>query len=155
MGAEKIATPHIRILPHAQKEFPSQDFLQTWLETVLKARGGIYRLRGKDAISDLLPGSIALFRYGDYIVGEAVVRDYEDQEFTERMLSGDTEQYEAYIAFAPESVRLFAPPMEVKDLQNLAGRDFSVPRTYFKIDDWSIYPKILKHVTEHGRFVNC
>jgi len=155
MDAERA--PHIRILPHSQKEFPSQDFLQTWLITALKARAGIYRLRSKDAIADLAAGSIALFRYGDYIVGEAIVRGYARQEFTERMLSGDTERYEAYITFVPESVRLFAPPMPIEELQKLVGIEhpLTVARTYFKISDWSIYPKVIAYVAERGRLITC
>ena len=46
----------------------------TWLLTGLRGRGGVYHLTSADAVANLPPGSIVLFRYGHEIIGEAVVR---------------------------------------------------------------------------------
>src|SRR5262249_21824994 len=68
-----MATLQVRIFPHSQKEFPSEDSLLTWLLTGLRGRGGVYLLRNADAVKDVPTGSVVLFRYGNRIVGEAVV----------------------------------------------------------------------------------
>jgi hypothetical protein len=148
--------PHIRIFPHSTEEFRSLDLLTTWLLTALKARDGMYRLRSANAVADLKPGSIVLFRHGDVVVGEAVVRAYVREHGTDRILTGEEQQYEAVVKFAPDSIRLFAPPVSVQELQQLIGEapDISVPRGYYAVRNWDVYPKLLAaHVGRTGAFV--
>ncbi len=137
--------PHIRIFPHSQDEFPSLQTLQTWLMTALKALGGRYLLQSKNAVADLPAGSIVLFRYGNEIVGEGVVREYKRESHTERTLAGAVQQYEARVTFAPGSIRLFVPPLAVEELQRIVGDavPIMVPSGYYIIRDWSVYPKLL------------
>src|SRR4051794_23706582 len=98
--------PHIRIFP-CGREFPSPDALVTWRMTALPARGGRYHLRSGDAVADLAAGSVVLFRHGDAIVGEAVVREYSREAGTSRSLTGPEEPYGARVGFAPDTVRVF------------------------------------------------
>jgi hypothetical protein len=148
--------PHLRIFPHSQEEFPSLDFLQTWLMTVLKARGGIYNLRNRNAVADLPGGSIVLFRYGDQIIGEAVVRGYKRETHPTQPAMADGRPYEAHVEFAPDSLRLYAPPVAIKALQAIVGNDLPimVPNGYYIIRDWGSYPKLLSlHMEQNGRFL--
>src|SRR6266487_6319741 len=111
------ATPQIRIFPHSKEEFPSEDSLRTWLLTALRGRGGVYYLLNRDAVRDLPPGSIVLFRYGQKIVGEAVVRkEKEPFNGTSRTLAGKEEEYEAQVTFPSSSIRLYAPPLPVENI---------------------------------------
>lgn len=147
--------PHIRIFPCGE-EFPSPDALVTWLMTALRARGGRYLLRSADAVADLAPGSIVLFRHGDVIVAEGLVRDYAREAGTDRSLTGDHVSHGARVEFVPDALRVFAPPLPVAELQRLIGTapDISVARTYFIVRDWGVYPKILAaHIGRAGRFV--
>src|SRR5205807_1304193 len=99
---------HIRIFPHSQKEFPSLDSLMIWLLNALRGKGGVYNLRSADSIKDLPSGSVVLFRYGHNIVGEAVVwkeKEVYSEKLKERTLSGEDEEYEAQVTFAPSSIR--------------------------------------------------
>jgi hypothetical protein len=152
---EKVM-PHIRIFPHSQEEFPSLDALQTWLMTALKARSGRYLLRSRKAVAELPMGSIVLFRYADDVVGEGVVREYVRESHTGRTLTGEEQQYEAQVTFAPDSIRLFAPPVTVEELQRIVGEalPIMIPNGYYIIRDWGVYPKLLAgHVGRAGAFV--
>jgi len=42
----------VRIFPHCQKEFPSEDSLLTWLLTALRGRGGVYHLPSAERASN-------------------------------------------------------------------------------------------------------
>jgi hypothetical protein len=84
--------PQIRIFSCGD-EFPSPDALVTWLLVALRARGGDYRLRSGNAVAALAAGSFVLFRHGDVIVGEAVVREYTREAGTDRSLTGQQEAY--------------------------------------------------------------
>jgi hypothetical protein len=145
--------PHIRIFPHSQEEFPSLDALQTWLLTALKARGGMYHLRSRKAAAELPAGSIVLFRYSDGLIGEGIVRDYTRESHTERMLNGQEQVYEALVTFAPDSIRLFAPPFPVEELQKIVGEalPIMIPNGYYIIRDWGVYPRLLAaHIGKAG-----
>src|SRR5438067_1623191 len=147
--------PHIRVFP-CGSEFPSADALVTWLMIALRARGGRYHLRSGDAVADLAPGSVVLFRHGDTIVGEAVVREYVREGGTTRSLTGQDEPYGARVVFAPDTIRVFAPPLGIPDVQRVVGPspDLTVARTYFSIRDWSVYPRLLAvHLGQAGAFV--
>jgi hypothetical protein len=148
---------HIRIFPHSKDEFPSLDMLTTWLLTALKARGGRYMIRSGDRIAELPAGSVVLFRYGHVIVGEAVVFSYVRDSKNDRTLLGQEMQYEAYVEFSPSSIRLFVPPVPVEELQAILGDSTNITASaqpYNKIDDWSVYPKLLAvHVGKAGTFM--
>jgi hypothetical protein len=129
--------------------------------TALRALHGRYLLRSRNAVADLQPGSVVLFRYGDVLVGEAVVQQYDRElsqaeRITERTLTGQVQDYEARVLFAPGSIRLYSPPIGVDELQRIIGAtpDLSVPRGYYAIRDWGAYPRLLAtHITRGGAFV--
>ncbi len=151
-----MTAPHIRIFPHAQEEFPSLDTLTTWLLTGLKARGGRYLLRNRDAVAELPPGSLVLFRYGQVVVGEAVVIEHSrDSTVSERTLAGDAQEYGASVLFSPSSIRLYAPPVDVDEQQRLIGDspNISIAVPKYKIEDWGLYPRLLAHVVKCGAFI--
>ena len=152
-----MTAPHIRIFPHSQKEFPSRDTLTTWLLTGLKARGGRYLLVSKDAVAELPPGSVVLFRYGQVVVGEALVIEYSrDSPVGDRNLAGDDQGYEACIWFSPSSIRVYAPPVGIEALQSFIGESPNIvpsAQPYFKIEDWNVYPRLLAHVGKSGTFI--
>src|SRR6516165_1175889 len=58
-----------------------------------------------------------------------------------RSLTGQEEPYGARVGFAPDTVRVFAPPLPVAALQQLVGEspDLSVPRGYYIVRDWGVY----------------
>jgi hypothetical protein len=63
-------------------------------------------------------------------------------------------QYEAQVTFAPSSIRVYAPPLPVKLIQEHVP-DKNVEqayRAYMKLE-WSVYPKILEAVVANGTFV--
>jgi hypothetical protein len=147
--------PQVRIFPHSRtKEFPSEDLLMTWLLNGLRGRGGVYHLRSVDAVANLSPGSIVLFRYSQIIVGEAVV--WKEKETTpatkERTLMGDEVEYPAHITLAPSSIRLYSPPLPVEDIQQHVKKDIGSAQPYH-ILDWQSYAWILKEVVSRGGFV--
>jgi hypothetical protein len=139
---------HLRIFPHSQNEFPCLDALQTWLMTALRAGGGEYLLRSRNSVADLPAGSIVLFRYGDELVGEAVVREYVRESQTARTFTGEERHYEARVSFAPSSIRMFSPPIPIEALKVLirdSGDDKSLTgrNPYYEFTNWAIYPKLL------------
>jgi hypothetical protein len=148
---------HIRVFPHSKEEFPSLDMLTTWLLTALKARGGRYLIRSSKAVADLPTGSIVLFRYGHVLVGEAVVCRYVRNSRNHRTLLGQETQYEAHVEFSPSSIRVFVPPIPVAELQDIIGDVTNITASaqpYYKIDDWTAYPKLLAaHVGKAGSFL--
>jgi hypothetical protein len=150
-------TPHIRIFPHNQNHFPSIDTLTTWLLTSLKARGGKYLLKSKDAVANLPPGSLVLFRYDKVVVGEAVVIEHSrDDPSVKRTLAGNNMEYEGSVLFCPSSIRIYAPPVGIELLQGFIGESPNlIPSAlpYFKIEDWNVYPMLLAHVAKSGTFI--
>jgi len=139
-----MAQAIIRIFPHSKEEFPTADDLRSWLLTALKARGGRYLLRsGQGSIP---PGSVVLLRHGNKIVGEAVV----EEDFVSQHIEEEGFTYEGFIKFAPSSIRLYVGALPIEVLGNIAGRDFSVARTYYKIEDWAVYSRILCEVVGEG-----
>ncbi len=149
--------PHIRIFPHSKDEFPSLDMLTTWLLTALKARGGRYLIRSADRVAELSTGSVVLFRYGHVLVGEAVVCKYVRSSKNDRTLLGQETKYEAHVELSPSSIRIFVPPVPIEELQTILGDSTNVTSSaqpYNKIDDWSVYPKLLAvHVGKAGSFM--
>jgi hypothetical protein len=149
----------VRIFPHSRKEFPSEEALTTWLLNGLRSRGGVYHLRDADRVADLPPGSIILFRYNDHIVGEAVVWKEKvklDPKEKDRMISGEEAEYGAQVTFAPSSIRLYAPPLRLKeDLQPLVeNKDLVTFAGAYVQLDWSIYARVLEAVVSRGTFMS-
>jgi hypothetical protein len=151
-----MASLQVRIFPHSQQEFPSEDSLITWLITALRGRGGVYLLRHADSVKSVPPGSVVLFRYGNSIVGEAVV--WKDKEvFTakvkDRTLTGEEAEYGAQVTFVPSSIRLYAPPVLVERLQPHLTKDlvkFAGANTDL---EWAFYGLVLQEVVSHGAFI--
>jgi hypothetical protein len=111
--------PYIRILPHGPDEFPSMDHIQAWLLNGLRGRAGKYLFQTK-RVDELPTGSVVLFRYWDWIVGEGVVCQppvWEPER--DRTWSGKEVEYAGRVLFAPSSVRLYCPPLPVQRLQDL------------------------------------
>lgn len=130
----------------------------TWLLTALKALGGVYKLRSRNSVAELPAGSVVLFRYADVVVGEAVVVEYsrESPSRAGQTLLGERQDYEAYVRFSPGSIRVYAPPVEINELQSSIGDAPNlVPsaQPYFKIEDWAVYPKLLACVARSGGFM--
>jgi hypothetical protein len=146
----------VRIFPHSQQEFPSEDGLPTWLVTALRGRGGVYLLRHADAVRSVAPGSVVLFRYSNHIVGEAVVwRDKEvfAEKVRDRTLTGEEAEYGAQVIFVPSSIRLYAPPVPVERLQPHLDKDVvKFPGAYTDLD-WAIYGVVLQEVVSRGTFI--
>jgi hypothetical protein len=146
----------VRIFPHSQKEFPSEDSLLTWLLTGLRGRGGVYHLRNGDAIKDLPPGSVVLFRYGNRIVGEAVAckgKETFQQKVKDRTLTGEEAEYEAQVTFVPSSIRLNAPPLPVERIQPHLNKDVVKYAGAYTDLDWDIYGIVLQEVVSKGTFI--
>jgi hypothetical protein len=138
---------HIRIFPHSREEFPLQRDLAAWLMTGLRANGGKYLITnrtqtGTNRPDELPAGSVALFRYGDNLLGEAVVRSYTKKPDTD---PDDKASYVAKVIFAPSSIRIYSPPVPVGVLATIVGDDdrFNLPFSYHQIDDWTVYPALL------------
>jgi hypothetical protein len=153
-----MASTKVRIFPHSREEFPTEDLLRMWLLNGLRGRGGVYLLRSADAVADLPAGSIVLFRYGQVIVGEAVVsKGKKKEKVTEKTLSGQEEvEYAAHITFAPSSIRLYSPPLPVTHIQQCVRehkmeKDISSAQPYYELD-WDIYACILEKVVQESVF---
>jgi hypothetical protein len=153
LEGRKMDKPHIRIFPHDPDQFPTIHKLTTWLLGQLCDRGGLYRVRRNSKVSGVPTGSVALFRYGNYIVGEAIVaEELRPLTIEHQALRGVDDGYDRVITFAPSSVRLYDPALPVncirteKNLMTYAG-------AYAHFEDWSIYPEILAAVVKEGRFV--
>jgi hypothetical protein len=151
-----MASVQVRIFPHSQQEFPSEDSLLTWLLTGLRGRGGVYHLRNADAVIDVPPGSVVLFRYGHRIVGEAVVskgKEVFPEKVKDRTLTGEEAEYGAKVTFVPSSIRLYAPPLPVQRLQPHLDKDVVNFAAAYTILDWSIYGIVLQEVVTNGTFI--
>jgi hypothetical protein len=151
-------TLQVRIFPHSRKEFPSEDSLLTWLLTGLRARGGEYLLRNSKAVTELPPGSVALFRYGHRIVGEAVVwrgKEIFPQPVKDRTLTGEEEHYEARVTFVPSSIRLYAPALGVDRLQpHVPSKDLQQYAGSYTVLEWETYGNVLQEVVATGAFIS-
>ncbi len=146
----------VRIFPHSQVEFPSEDSLLTWLLTALRGRGGVYHLRNADAVKDVPPGSIVLFRYGNRIVGEAVVckgKEVYPEKVRDKTLTGEEAEYGAQVTFVPASIRLYAPPFPVELLQPHLKKDVVKFAGAYTNLDWEMYGIVLREVVSKGTFI--
>jgi hypothetical protein len=151
-----MASLQVRIFPHSQKEFPSEDSLLTWLLTGLRGRGGVYHLRHADAVKDVPPGSVVLFRYGNRIVGEAVVwkgKETFPEKVKDRTLTGEEAEYGAQVTFVPSSIRLYAPPLPVERLQPHLDKDVVKYAGAYTDLDWAMYGIVLQEVVSKGTFI--
>jgi hypothetical protein len=153
-----MSSPQIRIFPHSQQEFPSEDSLLAWLLTGLRGRGGVYHLRNANAVKDPPIGTVVLFRYSQKIVGEAVVwkaKETFSEKVKDRTLTGEEAEYGAQITFAPSSIRLYAPALSIEWLQKqLPEKDVEkFPAAYHDLG-WTVYAKVLQEVVSRGAFVS-
>ena len=137
----------VRIFPHSRDEFETADEIRIWLYNGLRLRDGGYYLRAIKGVGSIPRGSIVLFRFDKDIVGEAIVK--ENVKEVDVIESGV--RYEGMIKFEASSIRIYRRPIKIKFLENITGRDFSVARTYFKIE-WDVYPQILAEVVKYGFF---
>jgi len=102
------------IFPHSDDEFADKNELQEWLlnDFVNGNEQGRYLLRkiglkDKDFILRVIPGSLILFRKGDYIVGEGTVKSG-----ISRIDPPIDETYYNEIYIQPESVRTYELPVK-------------------------------------------
>jgi hypothetical protein len=99
------------------------------------------------------PGSVVLFRYGHEIVGEAVVqKGIEDLSGSERNLwTGEVEEFEAMLTLAPSSIRLYSPPVDLKEKQKYV-KDSNITTAanlYYELDGY-VYVHVLREVVALG-----
>jgi hypothetical protein len=117
----------------------------------------MYYLRDADAVKDLPPGSVVLFRYGHRIVGEAVVgkgKELLEEKVKGHTLTGEEAEYGARVTFVPSSIRLFAPAVPVQQIQPHLEKDVvKYPGAYTHLE-WSIYGIVLQEVVSQGTFVS-
>lgn len=140
----------IRIFPHSRKEFRSADELASWLQSGLRDRDGKYHLRNVGAgIGSTPPGSVVLFRFDKEIIGEAIVK----QDVIEEEIVDSGYTYKGYIQFEQSSVRVYRGFLPIEFLEKASGRDLSVARPYYKIDDWGVYAKVIKEQVKRGGFL--
>jgi hypothetical protein len=124
--------------------------------TGLRGRGGVYLLRKADAIKDLPPGSVVLFRYGNRLVGEAVAckgKETFPTKVKDRTLTGEEAEYGAQVTFVPFSIRLYAPPLPVERLQPHLHKDVVKFAGAYTELDWDIYGIVLQEVVSKGTFI--
>ena len=151
-----MASLQVRIFPHSRTEFPSEDSLLTWLLIGLRGRGGVYRLRNADSVKDVSPGSVVLFRYGNRIVGEAIVwkgKETFPEKVKDQTLTGEEAEYEAQVTFVPSSIRLYAPPLPVEHLQPHLDKDVVKFAGAYTELEWIIYGVVLQEVVSRGTFI--
>jgi hypothetical protein len=43
--------------------------------------------------------------------------------------------------------------LPIEFLEKATGKDLSVARTYYKIDDWGVYAKVIKEQVKRGGFL--
>ena len=140
----------IRIFPHSREEFRSADELASWLQSGLRYRDGKYHLRRVGAgIGSIPPGSVVLFRFDKEIIGEAIVK----QDVVEEEIVDSGYTYKGYIQFEQSSVRVYRGFLPIEFLEKATGKDLSVARTYYKIDDWGVYAKVIKEQVKRGGFL--
>ena len=153
-----MAAPQLRIFPHSPKEFPSEDSLRIWLLGGLRGRGGLYHLLSADRVAELPPGSVVLFRYGQRIIGEAVVSSpYEvlaEKARDKTTYGGEEEEYAAQVTFAPSSVRLYAPPLPLEQIEQYTDKDLRTYAGVYPILTWDIYAHVLEWVASRGAFIS-
>jgi hypothetical protein len=116
----------------------------------------VYHLRHADAVKDVPPGSVVLFRYGNRIVGEAVVckgKEVFAEKKKERTLTGEEAEYGAQLTFVPSSIRLYAPPLPVERLQPHLTKDVVKFAGAYTDLDWAIYGVVLEEVVSKGTFI--
>jgi hypothetical protein len=121
----------IRIFPHSKEEFEDEIALKYWLAHILPyERKGRYLLRSTGRVGKIPPGSVVLFRFGNNIVGSAVVQ--QDVESIDETIDGV--HYEGRIRFDTNSVKVYDCSIPIEFLEDLTQRPFAVARTYFKIE---------------------
>ena len=133
----------IRILPMTDDPaenpaFKSLGEVRDWLLSECRSiRKGVFELKSKNSIGDA--GSIVIFKYKKQLIAEAIVMADVLEIYNPRL---DEEIYT--IRFIPSSIRLFAKPIPISDL------DFTIhhqPQTIISYDD---YLTILGELTEYG-----
>lgn len=116
----------IRVFPHTTL-FSSGDELKSWLYFTLRGRDGYYYLKNvPTTMIDHTPrGSIVMFRYGDSIVGEAVVR--------RDIMESNVPAYQSMIKFHAYSIRVFKNPLRIPRIEALIGKPLSMEGRYYKL----------------------
>lgn len=111
------------IFPHADDEFADKSELQEWLlnDFIKNDKRGQYYLRkiglkDKDFVSRVVPGSLILFRKGEFIVGEGTAET--GINHVDPPIDG---KYFNEILVSPNSVHTYELP--VKDIENWCKRE--------------------------------
>ena len=122
-------------------EFANADELRTWIIMTLKARNGIYFTRKYKRWGPLFPGSIVLFRMGDEIVGEGIVKE-------SPKASSESTEYDGFIKFEASSLRAYRGSLLVSRAEELLGRGihrFTIPKL-----TWEQYGILLSEIVKNG-----
>ena len=145
----------VRIFPHSRDEFSSVDMLRMWLLNGLRGGGGIYLLRRADAVATLPIGSVVLFRYGNEIVGEAIVSEEKKvQQVTAQTLAGRSFEYAAQVTFAPSSIRLYSPAVDIQKIKKyVPTKNIDNAEPYYILDR-DAYAAVLREVVSAGNFIS-
>ena len=146
--------PHIRIFPNStEKEFETEMEVRLYLLGIVKYRqNGEYHIRIQDSIAALPPGSYVLFRFGNEIIGEAMVK-VGIEEFNKRIGSCKEDRfvYPVKVTFDTSTILMYCENISIEGLGEMTNRNLSVPRTYFKIDI-GFYDAIHQEGMKHGSF---
>jgi hypothetical protein len=106
-------------------------------------------------VKELPPGSVVLFRYGQAIMGDAVVckgKEVFKEPVTARTTSGEDEEYAARVTFAPSSIRLYAPPLPIEKIRPFTKKDLMTYAGGYVELDWEVYAHVLREVVSQGSF---
>lgn len=108
-----MTEPVVCIFPHADDEFADKTELQNWLlnDFIENEKPGRYHLRkiglkDKEFISRIIPGSLILFRKGEYIVGEGIA-----ETGIRKLDIAVEEKYYYDIFVSPNSIRTYELPI--------------------------------------------
>jgi len=156
--SEKDELSILRIFPTTRKEFKTVDEFACWLLTSLKARDGIYHLRSsRGEVKKTPPGSVVSFRFGNELIGEAIVKCGFVEEKVE--IAGVT--YEGHIQFEESSLRIYKGFFPIPLFQKILEKrmnpkdipDLSYAGAYNRFEDWNIYIDLLKKQVERRGFL--
>lgn len=134
----EYADTELRIFPNSQKkEFKTKAELVNYLRNELRgSRNGRYNFRKYKSVKRISKDSVALFRFADSIMGWGQILEVAKYE---PFVNSYGEKYQGYIMFKPRSVKVFEPPLPIRDLEKITGmifhfkNNFRTGRVYYKI----------------------
>lgn len=139
----------IRIFPNSQqKEFKSAEDLRNYLEADIKSHGR-YNLRSYEPLKEVKIGTLALFRFADGIIGLGEVAQ---EPVEDPFIDKNREKYEGYLMFNPSTVKIFDPPLLVKELEEITKMRFHYKDNFKTERSYYIIPyEFIEPILERGR----